>query len=495
MSPNNSRCIRQLNDIVRRFSTYQRSRRIVPFGVSRKSGTDLQDESENGDIMKRKASSESITDKKGNNMSEKRLPFIRRVALQNKFEGNTVNTHQNIQEFNERPLGKKRSRNSTRRSESIALDQLTEALENIAYNKGELNEEDLVAIVEKELQRLAVHNNIKGNVVKTDQNIKEYNEELVERRRKLRLRYDLMRVAEELRRIATKNDIKGNVLNTTQNVQELNDDVLRSIVKAFKRMAIQNQIKGSNINTYQNVQEYNDDVLRRLASRLSIGNQITGNNNEPNSYDDDDASENLRHKSKVKINKKKGESDEAPKKKDAVLDKSKKNNSRPTRRISIHPYSRSNFDFMQGLDNYILGQAQWTPVNYYPTDNGPWNYGENAFSHMGMYSDEKNFVDEADKIENDADEEKLQNDELAESDISSQIRSQARRLMTINNNVNPRRSNEENVKTNPINKSLKEIECKTKGGKKISDSDLNQFLDLLKKTKVALKNSVSTKTL
>lgn len=605
---NNPRCIRQLSEIVRRYNAY-RNQRVAPFEVSRKTGIGLQDEPEEKDDAVRRSIRNRSTKRftiNNHGMSidsslNQKLSLLKRLALQNKFEGNTVNTHQNIQEFNNRPRSVRSSWDSTRRSDSVddALDQLTDALQRIIYTKDEESDEEQMAIVGQALQRVAVQNNIKGNTVKTNQDIKEYNEELVEaidralptlykkdRRQKFRLKYDLEKIAEELRRIAIKNDIKGNVLNTHQNVQEFNDEVVRTIVKAIKRMAIQNEIKGSEINTYQNVEEYND-ALRRVApkvsSRLAIGNQINGNvvntkqnlaeinNDDPNNFDDDDeAAINLKKvnkppqvsikvsnkthefqidpdfskpepKVKIEVIKKKAKNDKKIKPK--TSDKSKLHNDEKevTRRMGIHPYSRSNnmdLSAIQRIHNYLRGSGHHSSM-YYPTDNAPWNYGQRSGLTGGMYSDEK---DSDDGLEKDDETEQPENDELAEGEINIQvdkgkfrrlnssinilnkkneandlvnndeeeksihdelaegeINAQTRRLMTVNNNMNTRRSDKktkdgEELSSEPISKSLKHIECKTKDGRKISDADLRKFLDFLEKMKAAGRISDAMKT-
>lgn len=483
--------------------------------------------------------------------------LAQRVALQNNFEGNVVNTNQNIQEFNRDPWD----------SDSIddALDDLTEALRGIFKNNGK-DDEQQIANVDNALQRVAIQNNIKGNTVNTNQNVQEYNEELVgaiekavprrdknDRRQNLRIKSNLDQIAEELRRVAIKNDIKGDVVNTHQNIQEFNNDVVRTIVKAIRRIAIQNKIKGNKVNTNQNVQEFNDNEHRR-AQRLSIGNQITGNvvstkqnvaelnndettaNDENNESNDSVKKVNNPFKASIKIGNNTHEfqvDPELSKPKPKVVkevevkekvsqdeDKTGKSNQPKdddtrTRRMGVNSFSRSNLSYMQHINNMLRGQSQGLRG---------WNFGQSQ--RRRMYSDEKD-----DESEKDDEESNQKDDDLVEGEISKDSSKRSgkesnsetddeslkresetkkslntRRSLTATSNPDTRRSgkdmgNGDNSEkqsdekaSNSQSNALKDFECKLKNGKKISDADLKEFLNLLEKVKSAQKISDALKT-
>lgn len=571
-----------MSEIFRRYNTYQQQGR-VPFEVSRKAlwdETDKKQDTVRRSIRPSKRYSDNDDSYTDNSLNRK----LKRLALQNKFEGKTVNTHQNIKEYNNRPWG------SSRRSDSVdeAIDQLTEALQTIAYGKNDESDVDQMAIVGKALQRVAVQNNIKGNTVNTNQDIKEYNEELVEaidraipiygksgRHQKLQLKRDLKKIADELRRIAIKNDIKGDVLNTKQNIEEFNDEVLKTLVRAIKRMAVQNEIKGSKVNTYQNIREFNDE-LRRFAPRLAIGNQINGNvvstalsiaevNNDDTSISDDSkekAEDNLNKKteqdslsSKQKVE---------PAEKETRKAKAQDDEAGPTRRMAMHPYSRSAMDYsaMQRIKNYLMGSMQRSPQYLSSENNNMWARGyPERRGFNGDFSDEEDADNSDEKEDQDTDssndelaegeinsqtrpdsirriqsannyakmrrsklqasnsskddttksddeEGKSQSDDLAESSDNKQSKRKTRRLMTINKSANTKKSGEIAVDretgdkqaveisstSTPLNKTLKDIECKMKDGKKVSDDDLRKFLGFLEKIKSAGKTEDTTKT-
>ena len=516
---------------------------------------------------------------------------LKRIALQNKFEGNTVNTHQNIKEYNGRPWGTKRALDSTRRSESTddALDELSEALQNILHTKD--NDEEHIINIGNALQRVAIQNNIKGDTVNTNQNVQEYNEELVraidkpgpekkkmDRRQNQRLKNNLEKIAEELRRIAIKNDIKGKEVNTHQNIEEYNDEIVKTIVRAIKRMAIKNDIKGSKVNTHQNVKEYNDNEYRRVAPRIAIGNQISGNivstkqnlaeinNDDPDNNDDvSETAKTLKvllttpaHVS-IKKNNKSNDTDELdahseqPKtnvkigiKKDkgkisTELKEQKDTKANTRRSMGMNPYSRSNMNYMQQRMNDFLMSQQSRSSPFYSADNSRWNYGQRknfpSSEARRMFSDEtfsdedgetasndelaegevnaesrpqsverktENINKKSSKKANEKDDEveKIQNDQLVEGEINAQRRN-SRRIVTATNNNYTRRSGE-NIESkvkqpsddssSPISDSLKDFECKLKDGKKISDTDLREFLNLLEKVKAAQKTTDVTET-
>jgi hypothetical protein len=120
---------------------------------------------------------------------------------------------------------------------------------------------------------VAVSNNIKGNAVETNQNIKEFNDE------------DLKNIATALRRIALSNKINGDNVKTNQNIKEynmkvaegpkrikknkvktmknkkdFNDEDIKKLANALRRIALSNNIKGGQVKTNQNVKEYNDAI-------------------------------------------------------------------------------------------------------------------------------------------------------------------------------------------------------------------------------------------
>lgn len=205
----------------------------------------------------------------------------------------TADEHQSLSDTS-RPLKRSKKIKST-------LAQLTRALQRIVavkdeststtqdYNDGPLAE------ISKALQRLAIKNNIKGGKVNTKQDVKEYNDEVVEALTRVIRRLDdqhssydesLRALTEKLRRIAIQNHITGKTVNTKQEVNEYNNRVMKELYETVRRLAVTNNYSGNILNPQQTNNEMNGDSLIDIAKNLILEGSSFKNDYDYESYDE-----------------------------------------------------------------------------------------------------------------------------------------------------------------------------------------------------------------
>lgn len=530
-------------------------------GITRKNAPALDDSTEQDDldsaasdlVDKLKSSLYVNNEVKGDNVHfNQDVRLMKRLAIQNKLQGNKVNTVQNIKEFNSRPHGYYR-----KKTEGIdsSMNKLSQALRAVAPNDDN-NDEATINEVAEALRRLAIKNKISGNKVNTMQNIKEYNEELVEAiaiaARKLDkfkpgqsspISDDLSKFADELRRIAIKNDITGKVVNTKQDIKEYNDDVVKTIVKAFRRLAIKNDIKGAVVNTKQDISEHNDDVATAVADairRLAIENNFSGkqvntgqtakefNNDDPNSIiNDKEAAEILRNIYKP-LNRQTVKEKNIYDQQDSLVQEDfvdPRSDETPSNSVTKKIANVKTFgDSMDARRINLLSE----------------NLGRSISDLKRTYGDDNSSDDDNSADDDDDDDEEDEKDNVDENQqevVDDEINDESIRRMTVNNNlsertlesrrlatsidnkmpqvedtkeavVDPKNVSNKDLKTEEISPLLKtkaaltnvptkfskNITCKTKEGRNISEDDLTKFIDLLEKLKAAQRISDAMKS-
>lgn len=179
---------------------------------------------------------------------------LQRLAVQNNIKGNKVNTKQAVEEYNDELVAAlavmKMVGEKPTKSLNADFGDVEQALRRLAIKnniKGvtvntkqdisEYNDEFVSSIVEA-LRRLAVKNEISGGQVNTKQNIQEFNDNPAKA------------ISNALQRLAVSNQITGNSVNTKQDISEVNNDepqslgtqddakVLKEIYKPFDNFVV-----------------------------------------------------------------------------------------------------------------------------------------------------------------------------------------------------------------------------------------------------------------
>lgn len=203
------------------------------------------------EALKNVASSEQNNDENGQQVTK----AFQRLAVQNNIKGNKVNTKQEIEEHNDELVAatalavmKIVGEKPTNIFSADDLSDIETALRRLAIKnditgvtvntKQDIKEynEELVKTIAKALRRLAVKNDISGDKVNTDMKVTEVNDNPVQA------------LSDALQRLAVSNKISGKVVNTEQDISEVNNDepdsfasqddskVLAKIIKPFKKM-------------------------------------------------------------------------------------------------------------------------------------------------------------------------------------------------------------------------------------------------------------------
>lgn len=204
---------------------------------------------------------------------------LQRLAIKNDIKGNKVNTLQNVHEYNEElveAIARAAQRLGDNRDDLMNDDlmKFAEELRRIAIKnditghtvntKQEVKEynDDVVSSIVNAFRRIAIKNDIKGKVVNTEQKVQEYNDDVARA------------VVKAIRRLAIDNNIKGKEVNTKQDVKEYNNDdpssfndhngaakILQELYKPFEKNGQEDPMTQEDyVDTRRNVYVYDKPV-------------------------------------------------------------------------------------------------------------------------------------------------------------------------------------------------------------------------------------------
>lgn len=547
---NPSLCYSQFRDLMKTFNhqAAHQDTRLFRAGPMRKTNALLLQDQDDA-VVNNSVNGENIT---FNQKIAEVINKLRRIAVKNNIEGEEVNTKQDVKEYNRKKKSRKTKRiavannikgqkvdtnQDIKEFNDLLADEnaMKELLKDL--HKDTKTEGDYIKILIKTLRRIGVKNKISGVNVNTKQKITEYND--VQDDDQDDAMRDDQQLLPEFRRVAVRNDIKGTNVNTEQDLKEYNNDEINAILDQIRRVAVSNTIKGKVVNTNQDIKEYNDDAqnddlnvvldqLRRVAVSNNIKGETVNTDQKIKEYNDDLLNDDIT----ILIKKLR---------RIAIDNKIQGSNVKTTQDIkefNENPQDDSVNVLIKKLQRIALSNdIKGKTVN---TNQDIKEFNDN--------DDETQNLDEIDALKDEADDEQQEtddeNDDEADDDAEQDdAKNDAGRRMTVNNNVNEARriaidnnikgdvvktdqkvteinagegesanaTKNEVVTTTPKSmppvklrpkpikpqkaSSSSSITCTTKDGKMISEKDLRNFLDLLKKLKAAKKLSEVAKSI